>query len=47
MEAVLILPILWAIGLFLLYWIIRLAVKHGISDADYQRWKRQTDGRSW
>jgi hypothetical protein len=49
MEAIGILFVLglWALGLYILYWIIRKAVRHGIEDADYQRWKRRTDGRSW
>lgn len=26
--------LLWAVGLFALYWIIRLAVRHGVLDAE-------------
>jgi hypothetical protein len=51
MEAALfsltVLPVLLAIGLFILYWVIRLAVRHGIRDADHQRWKRRSGGSSW
>ncbi|WP_326556204.1 hypothetical protein [Micromonospora sp. NBC_01796] len=29
--------VLWLGGLFLLYWVIRLAVRHAIEDADRRR----------
>ncbi|WP_170839239.1 hypothetical protein [Micromonospora halophytica] len=29
----------WAIGLAVLYWVIRLAVRHAIADADSRRAK--------
>jgi hypothetical protein len=29
--------ILWALGLAVLYWVIRLAVRHAIQDADERR----------
>lgn len=29
--------LLWAVGLFALYWIIRLAVRHGVLDAQRRR----------
>jgi hypothetical protein len=45
--SVLVLPVLLALGLFILYWVIRLAVRHGIRDADHQRWRRRSDGSSW
>jgi hypothetical protein len=45
--SLLVLPVLLAIGLFILYWVIRLAVRHGIRDADQQRGKRRSDGSSW
>ncbi|WP_170297259.1 hypothetical protein [Georgenia thermotolerans] len=36
MDAVVVL-ITWLIGLFVAYWVIRLAVRHGIRDADDRR----------
>lgn len=32
--------LLWAIGLYVLYWVIRFAVRHGIEDADNRRRQR-------
>lgn len=32
--------IFWAIGLYVLYWVIRLAVRHGIEDAEFRRQQR-------
>lgn len=40
MEASIFGFIFWAIGLYLLYWVIRLAVRHGIEDADFRRRQR-------
>ncbi|GII22490.1 hypothetical protein [Planosporangium mesophilum] len=36
----------WILGVFVLYWVIRLAVKHGIADAEgerarIRRWARE------
>ncbi len=47
MDAVILSLLLWAVGLFILYWVIRMAVRHGISDADHQRWRRREDGKQW
>ena len=38
----------WVVGVFVLYWVIRLAVKHGIADADQERtrirrWAREIE----
>ncbi|MEV4629995.1 hypothetical protein AB0J90_27390 [Micromonospora sp. NPDC049523] len=29
--------VLWLVGLFVLYWVIRFAVRHAIEDADRRR----------
>jgi hypothetical protein len=47
MEASLLVPVFWALGLFILYFVIRMAVRHGIRDADQQRWQRRNDGGLW
>jgi hypothetical protein len=31
------LPLIYAVGLMLLYWVIRLAVRHAIQDGDKRR----------
>ncbi len=36
--------ILWAVGLYILYWIIRLGVRAGIVDAWHRRDELRTDG---
>ncbi|GAA1638724.1 hypothetical protein [Georgenia ruanii] len=33
----------WLVGLFVAYWVIRLAVRHGILDADHRRAAHQRD----
>lgn len=35
--------VVWAVGLYVLYWVIRLAVRHGVEDAD-QRRRQRDDG---
>ena len=35
--AVLLGPVLWALGFVVLYWVIRLAVRHGVRDANERR----------
>ncbi len=47
MEATILFPVFWALGLFILYWVVRMAVRHGIRDADHQRWRRHNDGGPW
>ncbi|MGR6321682.1 hypothetical protein Q2K19_17285 [Micromonospora soli] len=37
MDAALAAVLLYALGLFVLYWVIRLAVRHAIEDADGRR----------
>ena len=34
---VLVTVLLWVLGLVALYWVVRLAVRHGIEDADRRR----------
>jgi hypothetical protein len=37
LGALLVTLILWVLGLAVLYWVIRLAVRHAIQDADARR----------
>ncbi|WP_157441240.1 MULTISPECIES: hypothetical protein [Actinoplanes] len=36
--------LIWGIGLFITYWIIRLAVRHALQDSDLRRARQRPPG---
>jgi hypothetical protein len=37
MDGLIVLVLLWVVGLMVLYWVVRLAVRHALADHDERR----------